>query len=656
MPSISIIYHADDAEKWAIYLKKLLSKSEADISPVLCDFKRDSLIMETTIKNSTVVAVLISPCMLDDDIENAIEGLKDYENIVLLECFTTKEELESIFDKYTFFHSRKLLTVTCDKTEIYSLVSDLLEIVDSTEQAGTKRHLCQKKCTLKFRMMPDMVYQQPSVVYLNFEQEVQGTVTVRCGESIVSRIHTEAYNPFCVMFTAKNLSEGPNKVHVFIDDNQVGTCELKFQLPMLAAYECPSYLCQLLGICSDDRDTLDKTLVKIFKQSSPEDQSHISLLQTNMSETFQDSQSSSEVPTLLHFAAKNGLYDLWLHLMNLPRSSEVCRITNSNGKNVYDLAMESGVPDLEDYAKSFLETEAMELAFGSVYLNKKQLQKSETSTPESEIKIYSIPMDVPGPPAKPVEHEQPSSSKYDDRPPQPFPRVSTPVIQRRDNTENAQRYEHESVSGSRAMDELIEITKMTQEGQFTQEEALRLFESWKKRNSNPSASVRQKQQNLEELREHYIDVVKKSSEDEKSAFNGVFAMLKKRFSLKQKKKVNIPISEPTNWNEAHCYAWRTWNRDSSQSSASSGSRESQFSNCSVDSTMGASIGGSDSDESEEPTEVKFRKKTDSHQKSSKRDSYLRRISKSPELDVPPPKIPPRKSIPPPLPERKYSFT
>ncbi|XP_033756329.1 phosphoinositide 3-kinase adapter protein 1-like isoform X2 [Pecten maximus] len=712
MASISIMYNAEDSDKWSLYLHKLLSKHGGDINVKLCDLKQNRSKIQSTVDSVTLAAVLVSPCMLEPDIEHALKELQGHQNVVLLDCFLEEDEKEEILDKFTFFQSLKLLKLTVDKGKNYALVAELVEIVETREKVSREKRLLIKKSCSKFCMIPNTIYQQPAVVYLNFEKEIPGTVNVSCGKCAEGRTRTEKYNPYSVMFTAENLQQGKNKVGVFVDDIQVGHCELHVHPYIQTAYECPAYMCQVLGIGSNDTEALDKKLVNIFRDSAPDDQSHLHLLGD---EPRAVSQSNTEVPTLLHFAAKNGLSYLGSHLLNVPGSGNVCLITNSRGKNVYELAMESGFEDFANYTKLFLETEAMVLACDRIYMNTRSYQKDEIDKPDDELQkqtdtseenppqsksfcyslarqlsgIYSVPEEVLDEEQVPVQEQ----SEIDDRPPQPFPRTRTLDNQRRHDIRHQKSLndlypvqqtsgvkkqhsvdlplspavfrgrtsslhalvcEPEQRSGSRAMDELIEINKQTMEGHFTMKNAEMLFEAWKKRNAQPSSSMRQKQQNLEKLKEKYESFIKKTPEEEKSAIRGILAKFTNRFSGKKKKGITIDITKPMNVKDPVDGDNPTrWSSISSSSSGSSCSRESQVSSTSVDSSMGASITGSDSDEpTDETTDVRLRKKSSEHEKPSKKEQFLRSVSIAIELDLPPP-IPPRGPKLPPLPDRKY---
>ncbi|XP_069123836.1 phosphoinositide 3-kinase adapter protein 1-like isoform X2 [Argopecten irradians] len=670
MASILIVYNAEDCEKWASYIKTLISKS--DIRVGLCDLNTSMI----TFTMDTLVVPLVSPSMLVPEMEQGIEYLRGHPNIVLLDCFLNDDEKEEFSVKFPFLQSTKMLAMTVVKSENYDLVSELVEMAETLEKQLKARSGKIKKQCSKFILVPNTIYQQPLVVYLNFERELPGAVTVTLGKSCVNRTKTEKYNPYSVMFTAENLCDGHNEVAVFVEGIKVGVRDLDLRPPELTAYECPSYLCQVLGVGSHDTRALDKALVDIFRKSAPSDKSHINLLGENPKRSGEgsDSHSAAEVPTLLHFAAKNGLIDLCADLLNLPGSADVCRITNCRGKNICDLAMESGFQDVANYTKLFVETEAMVVACNTFYKSMKGCQKdganqadetqkqTERLDPLLESGIYSVPLDTSGvysvpldtsgvytaplgtaenfyllrrpfleEPEKPVVEDQ-RESKIDDRPPEPPPKSH--LLPKR-NTRNAGVFESEPRSGSRAMDELIDINKQAMEGHFTLKEAEMLFESWKKRNTLPSASIRQKQENLQQLKNKYGKLIRQSSTEEKSVINGLLDRLMRK---SKKKNINIDITKPViTQGPPDSAALGRWSNISSSSSGSNDSRASQFSTASVDSSLGASVAGSDNEDT---------------MKSSKKEQFLKSISSIEGLDLPPP-IPPRNPNIPPLPSRKY---
>lgn len=62
---------------------------------------------------------------------------------------------------------------------------------------------------------------------------------------------------------------------------------------------------------------------------------------------------SQEFPTLLHFAAKWGLENFAMHLVECPGGDRACEIRNSNSKLPADLAESAGFSKLATSLRSF---------------------------------------------------------------------------------------------------------------------------------------------------------------------------------------------------------------------------------------------------------------------------------------------------------------
>lgn len=62
---------------------------------------------------------------------------------------------------------------------------------------------------------------------------------------------------------------------------------------------------------------------------------------------------SEEFPTLLHFAAKWGLENFAMHLVECPGGDRACEIRNINGKSPADLAESSAYSKLATSLRSF---------------------------------------------------------------------------------------------------------------------------------------------------------------------------------------------------------------------------------------------------------------------------------------------------------------
>lgn len=73
-----------------------------------------------------------------------------------------------------------------------------------------------------------------------------------------------------------------------------------------------------------------------------------------MSTTLLADRSEHELPTLLHFAAKNGLNDLCSLLLDTPGSLAAFQVENCHGYDPAELADKHGHTDLAEYLRTFV--------------------------------------------------------------------------------------------------------------------------------------------------------------------------------------------------------------------------------------------------------------------------------------------------------------
>lgn len=114
------------------------------------------------------------------------------------------------------------------------------------------------------------------------------------------------------------------------------------------------FMCQALGLQSDDSDKLDLYIVQSFQKNIPPD---FHLLSSQMEPSnglrLHKEASPEEYPTLMHFAARWGLERLGLLLLECPGAEMACEIKNVSGKTPADIAELHGHLKLGSSFKNF---------------------------------------------------------------------------------------------------------------------------------------------------------------------------------------------------------------------------------------------------------------------------------------------------------------
>ncbi|XP_041120864.1 B-cell scaffold protein with ankyrin repeats-like [Polyodon spathula] len=108
------------------------------------------------------------------------------------------------------------------------------------------------------------------------------------------------------------------------------------------------FMCQAFQISSTDK--LDQLLTSCLKDRMPA--GGLGVLQIDGSN--KSIQHSDELPTLLHFAAKNGLKNLAAQLLRCPGAQQAARMTNKHRESPVTLAEKHGHTDLQKLIEEIL--------------------------------------------------------------------------------------------------------------------------------------------------------------------------------------------------------------------------------------------------------------------------------------------------------------
>ncbi|KAL3875369.1 hypothetical protein ACJMK2_033322 [Sinanodonta woodiana] len=164
---------------------------------------------------------------------------------------------------------------------------------------------------------------------------------------------TQRFNAMNYSFTIGDVDEGQIKLAVFVNDAIYGKAMLRVlrddsnmeQISKLVhdVINPVELLCQALGLDCSSREHLDRELIELM----PDNISSLDKVFNRLAlEKFGVSDSRHELPTLVHFGAKFGLYNFCMQLMNFPGGKRALQIKNKYGMLPHEIANDEQFKDL----------------------------------------------------------------------------------------------------------------------------------------------------------------------------------------------------------------------------------------------------------------------------------------------------------------------
>ncbi|XP_052071316.1 B-cell scaffold protein with ankyrin repeats-like isoform X2 [Mytilus californianus] len=681
MKDICVLLNCEDVEDFAEYLKELFLKGNLELK---INFQNIGEIADLTeLSTYKLVVVLCSPCMIEffdneSEIERFQKILVNHPCIICLQYYVENDDISRLqtalaVDPKSWKLFQNLETKQ-ECTETIASIFDVLEEQSRVPQPTVKplpKKRLLRKSKRSAKIFPNCVYKANEHVAIIFQKPPNGTVQVMFNEFDKIVDAKESINETTYLFRVPSLPKsGDVRISLLCDSEKTADCVLKIVKPNLAAYECLDFLSQVLGVDANEKQVLDSKLLDLFDKSIPSDGTLAELMKVQAQDMpFQELiESDQEIPTLLHFAAKHGLEDLTCNILDTPGSSAAFQIENKDGHDPADLAELNGHVDLAEHMRTHFETQTMvdyiHLAMDNNYSNQEELErarnqaidnsrsKSFKNIPTQEkIQLEEKSLTLPRPirsvplPPEPTEEEE----KYGGMKPDEFMGISSKPIQTA------------STLGSSTHDELIEIGNAVKNGEFTVDEAERLYSSWVDRNkAAQSKSLKERQLAIEELRNQYQTVFK--PEKQLQQRQSIFTKLKQKVSPRKKTQAEeIYVMQITHPSVGRDGKTHTPGRDSTISNSSSSSGGSRGSTMSTQSWRDSSLGSmheesaSDSDgidccvdiskhsEDTPVYEVQRRQsepKESAEKRISLKDQFLQKVKKEEEES---PILPPRTS-------------
>ncbi|XP_041363631.1 uncharacterized protein LOC121379199 [Gigantopelta aegis] len=682
------ILHADDASQWCTYVKKLFAKDmrqNLSIDSINIDeleYENPPQV-ELAVRNSYLVIVLTSPDMTTFILDKAswflplVSNISQGTSLAILLCYVSVEDFKnSIKDTYGVLVDKRCDVIANDPKENRIIVAEYIDIIDKNEQQTRrptpkkrKERLSPQQTSIVKEVSPNKVYRAKEHVIVACSTPLEGTLQVGfVGDSEV--FHTKSLNPYTFRFKTPNKPPGSYKLQVFQDGKEIHQQPFYYMSPHESAFQSASYLQQVFKV--KDTEGLDHALVDIMERSLSEDGSLTFLFQKIQNCVLEGTtKSAAEIPTLLHFAAANGLSEFCALLLDVPGSVVAFQIENNSGLNPSELADSRGHHELAEFIRDFMETKAVlttcdmyirmahgndgdqiesnYIAMGGIVQDGGNMEEPYSTAEDIRLAKHNTRL-TPArtAPEKPKPHLPPIPSRARTNSATTEPVVVRPGpeeiagdtllksqraadfmgMSKQNGTTNSAAF------GKSNQEELIQIMESVKKGDFNTDDALKLFSDWKEKNKGEeSNSFKKKKENLKQMRKNYSKIWLATETTADEVYNRTGGnLLQRMLSKKGTKKRQPRISEP--------YQTRSPNslisiRESERfSSSSNSSRDSNAS--------GADVFYSDNDHSDDDPAVVVRRSSAASRMNDKRNSRMIMFLESTEnLDGECPPLPPR---------------
>uniref|UniRef100_A0A2C9M6H2 DBB domain-containing protein n=1 Tax=Biomphalaria glabrata TaxID=6526 RepID=A0A2C9M6H2_BIOGL len=491
------ILHTDQDKEWCQYLHKhfLLDKlSIHTLNVTTLDYKHPPEI-EVAIRESHVVVLVATAHMMDymeaqaDWFAKMIREKRNSNLTTVMAALIalSPDECTSVLKGSSYVtdpsEEYKMVDVDVTGANIKQVIEEILEHRDKNY---AKR---PRKLSPTVTVLPTSINGSGDMVALLFPEELKGVVTVNF-KGIKEEVSTKKVNPYSVTFVVPDVVGEKVGMQVNVDGNRVKRCHL-YNRAMGLNTTSVEFMCQSFGVSS--KEELDKKLANNFNTSICGDSKANKIFDEVMSSSLTDCRiaSSNKYPTILHWAAANGLSELCSALLSsVSASAAACNIDNCEGRDPAELARVNGHQDLYDLLFDFalpqrITEETKEIAdTWDLYV---QCISTKPELASNSSDVYEIMHPKLSSPLTSIQPVKPSKPPLPATPP---PAVKKPIVTL-----------SRGAVGSRSQTELIRIQEEVKNGTFSIDDAERLFRSWKERYETGNAvSFKDRQNALQALR------------------------------------------------------------------------------------------------------------------------------------------------------------
>ncbi|XP_043530449.1 B-cell scaffold protein with ankyrin repeats-like isoform X2 [Chiloscyllium plagiosum] len=376
------------------------------------------------------------------------------------------------------------------------------------------------------------------------------------------KVRPTIWNSQTLCVKALDLPAGPVTMNLYCGGVRIAQAEVLYYTPMeeierllIRTADPMEFICQAFQINS--KDQLDQLLTQSLRNSlPPSGLGAFQILGSNDRTEHSNLEHGHEFPTLLHFAAKNGLENLVTLLLECPGSAQASTVLNVYGEDPRDIAEKNGFQHIQEILDKFAVTterhrwkEAFQnnydvqqcvekekeeniyemMAECNIKSSKECIDMGENEEAKNEEDPYSLTMDDEDPYDLILpEDKKESTAIIVKRPPAPIPRPTT--LQCVDNTPFiAQVFQQKTGKGTtdkicsapkranrpkvgenpvydtfrpeynRGQQQLIHLQELVKKGVLTVNEAQERFKQWQIEEKDQDAVQQEKLRKLREI-------------------------------------------------------------------------------------------------------------------------------------------------------------
>ncbi|XP_039078153.1 B-cell scaffold protein with ankyrin repeats isoform X4 [Hyaena hyaena] len=372
-----LMIYGEDAEEWALYLREVflhVVKREAvllyhlenysfwdlellSLSSYKCKFLilSNSLLKDLTPKKCQFLEkILHSP----ESMVTLLCGVKSSDQLYKLLNITggrwemsTEQEPEdyiAVIESIIFKGSDDYLEVNIPTDLKVEHSREISKRQDTEELSKTSRDTIPQAIVLP----AEIPCENPGEIFIILRDEVIGdTVEVEfTSNSKCVRTQPTRWNKTVWCMEALDFPAGSVNVHVYCDGVIKATTEIKYSTPAKPVDCLLGVAGPGDGVCQEDIDELDDILTSVFKHEIPyyEFQS----CQPEINPQREDTHFK-KLPTLLHCAAKFGLKNLAIHLLQCSGATQASKMKNLEGSDPAHIAERHGHRELKKIFEDF---------------------------------------------------------------------------------------------------------------------------------------------------------------------------------------------------------------------------------------------------------------------------------------------------------------
>ncbi|XP_051022011.1 B-cell scaffold protein with ankyrin repeats [Acomys russatus] len=407
-----LLLHEEDAEEWAVYLREVfihVVEREAILLYPLRSFSSSHLEL-LNLDDYRCKLLILSDSLLKDLTPMKCRFLEKMlhspGSVVTLLC--GMESSGPLYQLLNVPRSRWEISTEQDPEHYVSVVrrildrdpEDYLEVSIPTdprekysEETSGQKEIddleALKPSTPQALVLPaEISCENPGEVFILLKDELMGEILEVEFISHSKRLKTRPahWNKGVWHMKAADFPAGSVTVNVYCDGIIKATTEIKY-CSAAKATESPFRMSDPgNSLCQKSIEELDGVLASIFKHEIPYYEFKSLPTETSSQKEYTHAR---ELPTLLHCAAKFGLKNLALHLLQCPGAEWAARMKNTDGSELLDIAERHGHEELKKIFEDFVS---------------QNVSRNEQEN-EYEEDVFLFPTSSPSPPSPAFHHE-----------------------------------------------------------------------------------------------------------------------------------------------------------------------------------------------------------------------------------------------------------